>query len=58
MDRSNERAYAVIDLPAIRHNYLVIRSILRPSCKVLSVVKADGSGHGALQVAKTLHDSD
>lgn len=45
-----------IDLDRIRENYEVLRRVARPS-KVMAVVKANGYGHGAIEVAKHL-DSD
>jgi len=41
-----------IDLDAIRHNVRVMRDCLAPGVGFLAVVKADGYGHGALQVAR------
>lgn len=58
MEQSRYRTYSTVDLSAIRHNFQTVRALLRPGCKVLSVVKADGYGHGAVAVAKTLSDSD
>lgn len=58
MERSRYRTYTAIDLSAIRHNFETIRARLRPGCKILSVVKADGYGHGAVETAKVLSDSD
>ena len=58
MEQSFLRTYASVDLSAIRKNYEAVRSLLRPGCKILSVVKADGYGHGAVPVARTLSDSD
>jgi len=46
--------YAEIDLAAIRHNLRVLRSRLGPGVRVLGVVKADGYGHGAAEVARAL----
>lgn len=45
-------AWAEIDLDAIRHNIAVLRRRVAPSA-VWAVVKADGYGHGALDVART-----
>ncbi|MGG5171016.1 alanine racemase [Pseudarthrobacter sp. J1738] len=45
-----ERA-AVIDLAAIRHNVTRLAAMVSPA-KVMAVVKADGYGHGAIQVAR------
>lgn len=44
---------AEIDLSALTENYVSIRNWVSPA-KVLAVVKADGYGHGAIEVAKTL----
>ena len=47
------RAWVEVDLDAIRHNVQAIRQLLKPSTQLLSVVKADGYGHGAAAVART-----
>jgi alanine racemase len=47
----------VIDLDAIRSNYLFLRSSAAQS-RVIAVIKADAYGHGAIQVAKALPDAD
>ncbi len=44
-------AEAVVDLAAIGHNVRVLRE-LAGSAQVMAVVKADGYGHGATQVAR------
>lgn len=49
-----KRTWAQIDLDAIRHNYRLIRAAVRPESKILSVVKADAYGHGAIHVANCL----
>lgn len=43
---------AEIDLSAIRQNMLNIKSLLAPGVKFCAVVKADGYGHGALEVSR------
>lgn len=58
MEQSRYRTYASVDLSAIRHNFNTIRSLLRSSCKIMSVIKADGYGHGAVPAAQCLWDSD
>ncbi len=42
---------AVIDLGAIRHNISGIRKRIGDSRRLMAVVKADGYGHGALEVS-------
>ena len=44
---------AVVDLGAIAHNVGVLRSHASPA-QVMAVVKADGYGHGATAVARTV----
>jgi alanine racemase len=46
------RAEVIVDLDAIRHNVeLLVASA--PGARTMAVVKADGYGHGALDVART-----
>ncbi|MFE5564389.1 alanine racemase [Amycolatopsis japonica] len=51
MTASFPRAEVVIDLSAIRHNVALLAS-RAPSAQTMAVVKADGYGHGALEVAR------
>jgi len=46
------RSWAQIDLKALAENISRIKSWVGPKVRLLQVVKADGYGHGALQVAK------
>lgn len=46
------RAWAEIDLAAIRHNVTEIRSFVGHRVDVMPVVKADAYGHGASEVAR------
>nr|WP_320115333.1 alanine racemase [uncultured Desulfuromonas sp.] len=46
-----------IDLDALRHNYQVVRTTMRPDWRLLAVVKADAYGHGAIPIARTLEDA-
>ncbi len=50
-------ARALIDIPALRHNFQQVRKAA-PDCKILAVVKADAYGHGAERVARALDDAD
>ena len=47
------RTWAEIDLGAIQHNARAFRTVLGSS-QLIAVVKADGYGHGAIQVARAL----
>ena len=49
-----KRSWAVVDLDAIAHNALVVRSLLASGCRMMAVVKADAYGHGDRYVAKEL----
>ena len=53
----NTRAWAEIDLAALRHNLQEVRR-LAPRSRVLSVIKSDGYGHGSVRVAQALLGSD
>jgi alanine racemase len=44
--------WAEIDLDAIRSNVRELRRLTDPRAKVMAVVKADGYGHGACEVAR------
>ncbi|MBK5145124.1 alanine racemase [Budviciaceae bacterium BWR-B9] len=50
-------ATAVIDRGALKHNLQRIRQIA-PESRIIAVVKANAYGHGLLDVAHTLPDSD
>lgn len=47
-----KRAWADIDLDAAKHNYQIIRERLSGGTKLCCVVKANGYGHGAVQLSK------
>lgn len=48
------RSYASVNLASIRNNFDKLKALLAPETKTMAVVKADGYGHGAVAVAKTL----
>ena len=54
---NEKRAWAEIDLDALVDNFNAIRAHVGEKTKIMAVVKADGYGHGYLEVAKTLIDS-
>lgn len=47
-----KRTWATIDLDAAEHNFSEIRHRLNPDTKLCCVVKANGYGHGAIQLSK------
>lgn len=46
--------FAVIDLDALAGNYQALRKFVGPDVKIMSVVKANAYGHGAVPVAETV----
>lgn len=54
MERTLKRTWAEIDLDHLTHNFEVIRRHVGDRVKLLGVVKADGYGHGAVEIAKRL----
>lgn len=53
----SEYPRALIDLTALKHNLKQVRQ-LAPHSQVMSVIKADGYGHGLTAVATSLADSE
>ncbi|MEZ5091387.1 alanine racemase [Nocardioides sp.] len=56
MEPRGTAAEIVVDLAAIRHNVRVLRAHLAP-VELMVVVKADGYGHGAVEVARAARDA-
>lgn len=50
------RCYAEIDLNAIEHNIDQVRKKVGEDVGILTVIKADGYGHGAIPIAERLKD--
>lgn len=50
------RAYAEIDLDAINANIKQVRKSVGENVKIMAVIKADGYGHGAVSVARSLNE--
>jgi len=48
---------ALVDIDALRHNYNRVKQ-LAPQSKVMSMVKANAYGHGLVNIAKVLNESD
>lgn len=56
--KTYSRVYARIDLDAIASNMERMKQKLNPSTKIMAVIKADGYGHGAVQIAQMLETVD
>lgn len=56
MMKTYSRVYAKIDLDAIASNMERMKSNLKPNTKIIAVIKADGYGHGAVQIAQMLEN--
>lgn len=54
MINDNSRAWLEIDLDAIRHNTQAIRKHTSEQAEIIGVVKADGYGHGAVEVSRCI----
>ena len=47
----NYRSWVEVDLDNFTHNWHEIRKLVGPDVKILSVVKADAYGHGAIEIS-------
>ncbi|GAB2886604.1 alanine racemase [Nocardioides pacificus] len=56
MSPPSARAEIVVDLAAIRHNVRLLRALTAPAL-MMTVVKADGYGHGMLPVARAAREA-
>jgi alanine racemase len=52
-----ERAWVEVNVGAIAHNVRQIKAFLKPETDLMTVVKADAYGHGAVTVAKAALDA-
>ena len=54
MSRENDFSRLELNLPNCRSNYRYFRSLLRPTTKLLVLVKANAYGHGAVEFASMM----
>lgn len=52
--KTYSRVYARVDLDAIAYNMDQMKKNLNPNTEIMAVIKADGYGHGAIQIAQML----
>ncbi|CAK1594472.1 unnamed protein product [Parnassius mnemosyne] len=55
--RKHRKTYARISKKAIQHNLKNEQARLGANCELFAVVKADGYGHGAVEIAKVARDA-
>ena len=53
-----KRIKALISLDAIAENFQQMRQNIKEETQIIAVIKADGYGHGAVQIARLIHDYD
>lgn len=56
--KTYSRVYAKINLDAIRHNMEAMRVLLHEGTKIFAVIKTDGYGHGAVEIAEEIEELD
>ncbi len=56
--KTYSRVYARIDLDAIAYNMEQMKKNLHPNTQIIAVIKADGYGHGAVQIAEMLEHTE
>lgn len=58
MDKTYQRVCAYVDLDALRYNVEQMKNNISTTTKMVGVIKTDGYGHGAVQLAKVLSELD
>jgi alanine racemase len=56
MSYRSRKTQAIINLSALKNNYNQIAA-LAPQSKTIAIIKANAYGHGAIEIAKSLHSS-
>ncbi|MDO5539895.1 MAG: alanine racemase [Eubacteriales bacterium] len=56
--KNYSRIYAKIDLDAVAYNFESMRKNIRNDARMIAVIKADGYGHGAVQIAHLTENYD
>ena len=54
---TTDRAWAEVSLDCIAYNYQAMCEYLQSGCQLIAVLKADGYGHGAVQVGRLFQDA-
>lgn len=56
--RHYDRAWAEVDLHALQYNIERIKDHIDQGTRIIAVIKTDGYGHGASQIARVLEDEE
>ena len=56
--KTYSRVYARVDLDAVASNMEQMKQNLKENTQIMAVIKADGYGHGAVQIAQMLENID
>lgn len=56
MDRNKARTWAEINIANLRHNAIVLKSLLADGCQMMCAIKANAYGHGMLKAAEVYDD--
>ncbi|WP_461810071.1 alanine racemase [Faecalimonas sp.] len=56
--KTYSRVYAKIDLDAVTYNMEQMKQKINGNTKIMAVIKSDGYGHGAIQIAEVLEKYD
>ncbi len=56
--KNYSRVHADIDLDAVAYNFASMRKNISPDARMCAVIKADGYGHGAVQIARLVEPYD
>lgn len=54
---NQHQVWAEIDLEAYAHNILALKQLTQPEVRMMAVVKANGYGHGAIEVSRVALES-
>lgn len=57
IEKITRPVWVEINLDHLAHNMREVRRLTKPEAKVTAVIKADGYGHGALEIGQTLLDN-
>lgn len=56
LDKTFKRVCAYVDLDALAYNVEQMKKNIAPKTRIVAVIKTDGYGHGAVQMAKVLEE--